>query len=61
MNQYDILQTTKFVIQDLDKLKIEHEKLLQNMIDLLEILPSNQIEEKIHCIKNTMDKIDSGS
>ncbi len=60
MSQDDILQSTKSVIQGLDALKNEHEKMLENIVHSSEILSSNKIEEKLCLLRKSMDMIDLG-
>ncbi|CAF4853243.1 unnamed protein product, partial [Rotaria magnacalcarata] len=60
MSEDDIFQTTKFVIQALDALKNEYEKILENLVQSAKILSSNKIEEKINLLRNSMNMIDLG-
>ncbi|CAF0922688.1 unnamed protein product [Rotaria sp. Silwood1] len=60
MNEDDIFQTAKFVIQGLDALKNEYEKILENIIHSTKILSSNKIDEKIGLLRKSMDMIDLG-
>lgn len=53
MNNDDIIQSTKSVLQGLDALKIEHEKILENLL-------ANKIEEKLDLFKKSMDMINLG-
>jgi hypothetical protein len=52
MNEDEIHQSTKSVIQGLDALKNEHEKILHSS----EVLLSNKIDS----LRTSMDKIDLG-
>lgn len=47
MNQDDILQSTKSVIQSLDTLKNQHKKILEILVNPSENVSSNKIEEKL--------------
>lgn len=60
MNQYDILQSTKSVIQGLDALKTEHEKILETIVHSTDILSSNKIDETVDLLRKSMDIINSG-
>ena len=65
----DILQSTKSVIQGLDALKNDHGKMLESIVDCLQLnsssihLPSNdmnKLEEKAGLLRKSMDMIDLG-
>lgn len=60
MNDGEIFQSTKFVLQGLDTLKNEHEKLLENIAHSSNILISNETEEKLFLLRKSMETIDSG-
>lgn len=60
MNDGEIFQSTKFVLQGLDTLKNEHEKLLENIAHSSDILISNETEEKLFLLRKSMETIDSG-
>jgi hypothetical protein len=60
MSQDDILQSTRSVIQELDALKNEHGKILENIVHSTEILSSNKIEEKVGLLQKSMNLIDLG-
>ncbi|CAF2386409.1 unnamed protein product [Rotaria sp. Silwood2] len=59
MNQDSIFQTGKFLIQELDTLKNDYEKILENIVNSTKILSSNKIDEKIGLLRKSMDMIDS--
>lgn len=65
MNQDDILQNTRGVIQSLDTLKNEHSTMIKTLIDKLETLTNDQnsrtiVEEEISILKNSDDMVHLG-
>jgi kinesin light chain len=63
MSQDDILQSTKSVIQGLDALKNEHGKMLENIVDSMNIssqTDTNKLEEKAGLLRKSMDMIELG-
>jgi kinesin light chain len=63
MSQDDILQSTKSVIQGLDALKNEHGKMLENIVDSMNIssqTDTNKLEEKVGLLRKSMDMIELG-
>ncbi|CAF3510404.1 unnamed protein product [Rotaria socialis] len=60
MSADDIFQAAKFVIQALDALKNEYEKILENLVQSAKILSSKKIEEKINLLRNSTNRIDLG-
>jgi polyhydroxyalkanoate synthesis regulator phasin len=63
MSQDDILKSTKSVIQGLDALKNEHGKMLENIVDSMNIssqTDTNKLEEKVGLLRKSMDMIELG-
>ncbi|UJR36261.1 hypothetical protein I4U23_028991 [Adineta vaga] len=60
MNEEDILQSTRFVIQGLDALKTEHGKILEKILHSSEVISANKMEEKVGLLRKSMDLIDLG-
>jgi len=62
MNQEDILQSTKTVIQGLEALKNEHGKILENVLETMRLSTKdkNKIEEKAGLLRKSMDMIELG-
>lgn len=60
MNQDDIFQTGKFVIQALEALKNEYGKILGNLVHSPKNFSLDKIEEKISLVRESMDTIDLG-
>ena len=60
MNEEDILQSTRFVIQGLDALKTEHGKILETLAHSPDYLPANTEDEQVGILKKSMDLIDLG-
>lgn len=60
MNDGEILQSTKFVLQGLDTLKNEHEKIRENLAPSSDVHMSNKAEEQLLLLQKSMDMIDLG-
>jgi hypothetical protein len=63
MSQDDILLSAKTVIQGLDALKNEHGKMLENIVDSMNIpsqTDTNKLEEKAGLLRKSMDMIELG-
>ena len=65
MSQDDILQSAKTVIQGLDALKNQHNKMLENVLDSINHQNSsqtdvNKYEEKAGLLRKSMDMIELG-
>lgn len=63
MSQDDLLLSTKTVIQGLDALKCEHNKMLDNVLQTMKSSSSNEtnkLEEKANLLRKSMDMIDLG-
>ena len=63
MSQDDLLQSTKTVIQGLDALKCEHNKMLDNVVQSMKTSAANEtnkLEEKANLLRKSMDMIDLG-
>ena len=68
-SQDDILQSTKTVIQGLDALKSEHGKILESLVETMQIESNstlthpnelNKLEEKAGLLRKSMDMIELG-
>jgi hypothetical protein len=62
MSQEDILQSTKTIIQGLEALKTEHGKMLENVLQPMQLssTETNKIEEKAGLLRKSMDMIELG-
>ena len=65
MNQHDILQNTRGVIQSLDMLKNEHSTMIKTLIDKLETVTNDLnsrtiVEEEISILKNSDEMVHLG-
>lgn len=68
-SQEEILQSTKTVIQGLDALKNEHAKMLETIVEAIQIDSTsssshstdlNKLEEKASLLRKSMDMIELG-